>query len=106
MLRDTAKGKPLSFEDRIDPAHTALVVVDIQNDFSHPEGVTGVDNPRIGEYPQMLTRLKALIEDARAAGVFIVFIQSFYDDIHLSRAVAEKWVSRGWIDSLCRSGTV
>ena len=105
MLKDTPKGRTLSFAERIDPAHTALVVVDVQNDFSHPEGVTGIDNTRIHEYPEMLARLRKLIEEARAAGVFIIHVRSLYDDIHLSRSAAEKWVSRGWVDSLCRGGT-
>ena len=27
-----------SFEELVDPKHTALIVVDMQNDFCHPEG--------------------------------------------------------------------
>jgi nicotinamidase-related amidase len=53
----------------------------------------------------MMTRLQGLIAEARAAGVFIIHVRSHYDDVHLSRAAAEKWVSRGWIDSLCRRET-
>src|SRR3954467_8860914 len=104
MLCDTPKGQPLSFEERIAPAHTALIVVDMQNDFSHPNGVTARDNPRIQQYPEMLARLRALLEAARTAGVFVIHIRSEYDEVHLSRASAEKWVSRGWTDSLCRAG--
>ena len=104
MLCDTPKGQPLDFAERIAPLHTALIIVDMQNDFSHPDGVTGRDNSRIHEYPAMLERLRRLLDDARAAGVFVIHIRSEYEELHLSRATAEKWVSRGWTDSLCRLG--
>ena len=35
------KSKILTFDERIDPASTALVVVDVQNDFALPQGVCG-----------------------------------------------------------------
>ena len=35
------KSKVLTFDERIDPASTALVVIDVQNDFALPQGVCG-----------------------------------------------------------------
>ena len=29
---------PTSLEELVDPKHTALIVVDMQNDFCHPKG--------------------------------------------------------------------
>jgi len=53
----------------------------------------------------MLGRLQPLIEDARAAGVLIVYVQAGYDEPVLSPALAEQFARRGFNDSLCKSGT-
>src|ERR1044072_7685650 len=59
----------------VDPAHTALLVVDMQRDFCAPGGAfhrLGVD---ISMYPPMIPRVARLVEAARAAGVRVVFVQ-------------------------------
>jgi nicotinamidase-related amidase len=71
------EGKQVFTElgELVDPAHTALVVVDMQRDFCIPGGAfdnLGID---ISMYPPMIPRLARLIEGARAAGVRIVYIQ-------------------------------
>jgi nicotinamidase-related amidase len=53
-----------TLERTVDPAHTALVVIDVQNDFCLPT------------YGPMIARLQRLLEAARAGGVFIVYIQN------------------------------
>jgi nicotinamidase-related amidase len=50
--------------DVIDPAHTALLVIDVQKDFYAPD------------YQPMLDRLERLLAAARAAGVLVVYIQN------------------------------
>jgi len=50
--------------DATSPAHTALLVIDVQNDFS------GVD------CQAMLPRLQQLIAAAREAGVYVVYVQN------------------------------
>jgi nicotinamidase-related amidase len=57
------------------PAHTALLVVDVQNDMCRDDGWMaqhGRDVSRIGE---MIPRLTALLAGARPAGVKVVFVQ-------------------------------
>jgi ureidoacrylate peracid hydrolase len=53
-----------SLEETVDPAHTALVVIDVQNDFCLPA------------YSPMIARLQRLLDAARDAGVFVVYIQN------------------------------
>jgi ureidoacrylate peracid hydrolase len=56
------------------PAHTALLVVDMQRDFCTPGGAfdrLGID---ISMYPSMVPRVVSLVEAGRAAGVPIVFV--------------------------------
>lgn len=57
---------------KLDPARTALVLVDLQNDFLHPEGAygrAGQASPAIAALP---TRLKPVADAMRRAGGWIV----------------------------------
>jgi nicotinamidase-related amidase len=59
----------------VDAQHTAVVVVDMQNDFCKPEGAfdqLGID---LAMYPPMIPRLARLLTAARAAGVLIIYIK-------------------------------
>jgi len=71
------EGKQVFSElaELVDPAHAALIVVDMQRDFCIPGGAfdrIGID---ISMYPPMVTRLARLIEGARAAGVLVIYLQ-------------------------------
>lgn len=64
-----------TLDELVDARHTALVVVDMQNDFCKP-GWTfdrlGID---LSMYPSMLPRLARLLAGARDAGVLVMYIQ-------------------------------
>jgi len=61
-------GAARPFDDR-----TALVVVDVQNDFAHPDGSLYVQG---GE--QVAGRVNQLVREARAAGAFVVYTQDWH----------------------------
>ncbi len=69
------------FEDRVDPNHTALIVIDMQNDYCDPSGA----NARRGRSTQplldTLPRIKALVDAARAANVLVVFVRNIVDPL-------------------------
>jgi ureidoacrylate peracid hydrolase len=77
-----------NWEDQIAAGHTALVLVDFQNDFVHRDGWvatqqvpgflgdTGID--------QAVERAGALLAAARAAGVLRVFVRMIGDEKYLS----------------------
>ena len=77
--------------DKINPVHTAVLVVDLQNDFCAPEGYVG---QRFGCDPQanesLAKRNVELTEVARRAGVLIIWIQAIYDPEHLSAPMIMK----------------
>jgi nicotinamidase-related amidase len=59
----------------VDPAHSALLVIDMQRDFCEPGGAfdeLGVD---LSMYPPLVPRIARMIESARRAGVQVIFIQ-------------------------------
>ncbi len=59
-----------------DPARTALLVVDVQNDFIHAEGRSGARSDGNAAFRRMVEgRLASFVVEARALGVLVVWIQ-------------------------------
>jgi nicotinamidase-related amidase len=72
-------GRNLEFdtEPLARPTETALIIVDMQNDFAHPDGVMGsVLKADMTDAEAILPRIKNLIDGARKAGVLIVYLQN------------------------------
>ena len=59
-------AKPIreNLADMIDPAHAALVVIDVQNDFYTPH------------YDAMIARLQRLLVVARDTGLLVIYVQN------------------------------
>jgi ureidoacrylate peracid hydrolase len=89
---------------RVDPDRSALLVIDMQNDFVHPEGVTAVwmrrrleqagmavpAGPTLTE--RMVPALQELVAEARAVGVPVVWVRMELDDTTRDRFMsAEGW---------------
>ena len=98
------------------PRHTALLVVDVQNDFVHPdrslykpEGLGKESQGDLWEaspiVPRMLENLPQLLESARQANLFIVFIRAIYDPEYLSGPLAFVYERKGLWGDICISGT-
>ena len=62
-------------EAYMDVAHTALLLIDIQNDFCHPNGVAGLHGKSMAMMDDMLTHSSRLLQAARKAGVLVVHVQ-------------------------------
>ncbi|MFQ5912208.1 MAG: cysteine hydrolase family protein [Nitrospinota bacterium] len=58
----------------VDPSTSALIVVDVQNDFCHPEGIFGKRGVDMAPIEEMLPRLQRLMEEARGVGVRVVLL--------------------------------
>jgi len=105
--------KPLlaTLEEKVAPAHTALVVIDMQNDFCASGGLVSRDGRDISPAQTLAKRLPALFEAARQAGVLMVFVRCLYtaegnpylSDVWLEQAVRER---KGGFTSIpvCRDG--
>ena len=64
-----AYGKeiPTTLEELVDPKRTALLIVDVQNDYAKENGKL--------LFPEMITSLRRVIDEARRVGVFVIYIQ-------------------------------
>ena len=63
-----------TLEELVDPSYTALVIVDMQNDFCTPGYNFAEQGIDISMYPAMVPKLARLIEGARAASVPVIYI--------------------------------
>jgi ureidoacrylate peracid hydrolase len=70
-----AKPEPL----RIDPARTAVIVVDMQNDFGHERGMFGLRGIDVAPIRQAIGPTKAVLSAARKAGAKVVYLKMEFD---------------------------
>jgi ureidoacrylate peracid hydrolase len=79
-----------TLEQKVSPAHTALLVVDVQNDFVADGGFFDRVGADVRTIQRSIPPLARLIERARQAGVLVVFIQAIYDPQCLSAPMRER----------------
>lgn len=79
------------------PARTALVVIDMQHDFCSPSGVMGAMHADLTGANAILPRIVRLVDEARRAGVLVVFLQNVNlpharssGDAEIARRVARR----------------
>jgi isochorismate hydrolase len=72
-----------TLDDRVEPGHTALVLVDIQNDFLHPDGTLARANLAgfmdMSMVPEMVGHARELLHAARQRAVLTIFVQMLGD---------------------------
>lgn len=78
-----------TLEEKIDPSHTALLIVDVQNDFCH----AGCELARMGAdvsaAQEAIPRIEQLIVAGRSAGVLVVFVQAVHTKADISEVYTE-----------------
>lgn len=96
----------LTLEQKVDPGHTAVLVIDVQKRFLCPGGYydrTGAELAGIGE---MVPRLDRFLSNARAAAVPVIFVAAGYDAEYQSSVQRERHLRRvGRVFPVCPSGT-
>jgi nicotinamidase-related amidase len=94
-----------NLDSRSDPPRTALLVVDVQNDFCHPDGVFGRTGHDTSMMPKMVANLQELVAAARGRKILIIWIRATYDEIFTSAALAESYNRRHFVQSQCLEGS-
>jgi len=88
-----------------DPGSSALLVIDVQNDFCGEGGYyhrTGAD---LAAIDMAVQRVQRLLQSARAAGTMVIFVRSQYDEVYLSPTQKERRRRVGLDVPLCRKNT-
>jgi len=65
-----------SLDEVVKPDHTAVILIEMQNDFCSPGGHFSKHGKDISVYDTVLSNLITLVDSARNAGALVVFIQS------------------------------
>ncbi|WP_153978773.1 cysteine hydrolase family protein [Paenibacillus xylanilyticus] len=83
--------------------NTALIVVDVQNDYCHPDGAISKSGIDVSSVKQMMPHLHSLLEAARGSSIPIIFLQTNHEDATDS----EVWLSRfpDGVNPICRTGS-
>ncbi|MDO8301077.1 cysteine hydrolase family protein [Lacisediminimonas sp.] len=96
---------PKTFSEKVNPASTALLVIDVQNDFCAPDGVFGSAGNDLSMVQVIMPGLHALVDGARNAGVTVIFVQAIYDAVYLPPAWHERNARIGFETPRCLRGT-
>lgn len=99
---------PLSLTEKLDPKRTAIVVVDVQNDFCHPDGYSRrrSGNPTASpQHQSMRTNIARLLEASRHSGALLVFVRILNDPKYLSAPAAERLEKIGFLGKCLLEGT-
>ena len=86
-----ANHSTLSLEEKASPAHTALLVIDIQVDFCAPSGRRGQTGGDLSMMEPMIDRLLPFVEVAENAGVLTLYTQQIYDRKRLNDLQKEQY---------------
>lgn len=83
--------------DKLDPRRSAVIVIDVQNDFCSPDGYMHREGHPLGMVGGMIPNLQALLRGAALAGVPRIFFQANY-------ATKFNWyLSPVWLERARRS---
>lgn len=85
-----------SLEEKVDPAHAALIVVDMQNDFCAAGGMMDLEGADLTAVQAMAERVQGALEAARSAGVLVVFIRNVYS------TERNAYLSDVWLEQMLR----
>lgn len=81
----------------LDPRHTALLMIDMQNDFCDKEGKFAQAGRDASDVIRIVPRCKELLESARSANVMVVHIQQ-------STLPGQQSDNGGWLAFKTRDG--
>lgn len=85
--------------EKTDPKHTALVIVDFQNDFCHPDGAWGKAK-RQSPAEAQLQKIDELAAAARRQSIPVVFLRTLSNTWTESAPLRERWDAWG-VANLC-----
>jgi nicotinamidase-related amidase/catechol 2,3-dioxygenase-like lactoylglutathione lyase family enzyme len=71
--------------DVLDPGRTALLVIDMQNAFCHPEGTLGISGVNVAPAQAIVEPIRRLVERARAADVPVLWSQQVHFETDAGR---------------------
>ncbi len=87
------------------PDRSVLVVIDVQNDFCHDDGVFGQAGIQLSAIQAAVESLLSFIEAARSAGLPIIFVKTHHDRWTNTPAWLTRHIRRGRGAEICATGS-
>jgi ureidoacrylate peracid hydrolase len=96
-VEEIAHRRPLiELRDKVNPSHTALLVIDVQNDFCAEGGMMHSEGLDLTMVQAMAKSVPLLVQSARDAGALRVFVKNVY-------STATNWyLSDSWLEQALR----
>lgn len=87
----------------LEQKNAAIIVVDVQNDYCHPEGAIAKTGNDVSAVKEMMPALHHLLASARAHQIPVVFLQTN----HEKATDSEVWLSRfeDGVNPICHTGS-
>ena len=105
-LQDPMEEKVLTtLEEKVDPRHSAVMVIDVQNDFCHEEGHIHRRGMDVSASQAMVGHLEHFIEEARRAKIDVIFVQAIYNNRYLGGPFKERDMRAGLEKERCVEGS-
>lgn len=100
-------GVYTSLSEILDPARSSLLVIDIQNDFVHPQGWSARRNSEVVSLRRVIEPINELINAARESGVLVTYVLMQHGPDIDSPNYRARYADRGMTsgDLLCKRGT-
>ncbi len=94
-----------TLEQKASPEHSALLVIDVQNDFVADGGFFDKIGADVKAAQKKIPNLVHLIDRARSAGVPVIFVQAIYDPEYVSAPMRERNSRRAVEIPRCLTGS-
>jgi ureidoacrylate peracid hydrolase len=103
MTTHTAPG----LQPMVAPATTALLVVDVQNDFVDDRGRVGREGTDLAALQDAIRQINRLIDAAREVGVAVIYVRTVHGPDVDTAPYQARYERRGMspADTLCHAGT-
>jgi ureidoacrylate peracid hydrolase len=94
---------PTAFKEKIAPQNCAVILVDLQNDFCHPQGAWGkiVADPDLSK---RVETIRSFLPEARSVGVPVLFLRTIYNGWTIAPPIQEWWEKIG-TGPICMEGS-
>lgn len=87
-----------------EPEKTALIIIDVQNDFCHENGLNAKFHGNISDSQEIIPKIDTLINEARKLGIKIVFVQTVHTEHTVSKSLKKQRKLNGFRDIVKKGG--
>ncbi|MDA0369696.1 MAG: cysteine hydrolase [Proteobacteria bacterium] len=100
-----AKARQRPLAEKVAPHNTALIVIDMQNDFCHEDGFYGQRGADLSRMPAVAGHIESLVAEARRQRMLILWVRAHYDEIVMGDPMGEVLNRPGRTSGSCLAET-